>query len=78
MTFINGLLGPMAPPPRVVPLSSGGLQLEWHRHGIDLEVVFDLNERPFFFYRNHNKGEESEHPLPEQANLLRDLINQLR
>jgi hypothetical protein len=34
MNFINGLLRPTSPAPRVVPLSSGGLQLEWHRKGI--------------------------------------------
>jgi len=32
------------------PLSSGDLQLEWHRQGIDLEVVFDQVDQPFFYY----------------------------
>src|SRR5712692_1526644 len=52
MTFMNSLLGPTTPAPRVVPLSSGGLQVEWHRQGIDLEVVFERDEQPFFSYRN--------------------------
>jgi hypothetical protein len=27
-----------APPPAIVPTSDGGIQLEWHRCGVDLEV----------------------------------------
>jgi hypothetical protein len=77
MNFINGLLGPTTPAPRVVPLSSGGLQLEWHRKGIDLEVVFDRDEPPFFSYRNRVNEEESEHALPEESGLLRSIIGGL-
>ena len=51
MNYINGLLGPTSPAPRVIPLSSGGLQVEWHRNGVDLEVVFDRGEAPFFYFR---------------------------
>lgn len=28
------------PPPAIVPLSDGGLQLEWHEGGVDLEISF--------------------------------------
>jgi len=77
MNFINGLLGPTSPAPRVVPLSSGGLQLEWHRQGVDLEVVFDRNEQPFFSYRNRVSQEESEHALPENSGLLRSILGNL-
>jgi len=77
VNFINGLLGPATPAPRVVPLSSGGLQLEWHRQGIDLEVVFDRNDKPFFCYRNRVSKEESEHELPENSALLRSIIAHL-
>ena len=60
-----------------MPLSSGGLQLEWHRNGIDLEVVFDRGEQPFFYCRNRVNGEESEHSLPEDAALLKSIIANL-
>lgn len=77
MNFINGVLGPTSPAPRVVPLSSAGLQLEWHRKSIDLEVVFDRGERPFFYFRNRVSGDESEHPLPEDSSLLNSIIANL-
>jgi hypothetical protein len=78
MTFINRLLGPSTPAPRVVPLSSGGLQLEWHRQGVDLELIFDRDEQPFFTYRNRANEEESEHALPADTGLLRSIIGNLR
>ncbi len=77
MNLINGLLGPTSPAPRVVPLSSGGLQLEWRRQGIDLEVVFDRDGQPFFYYRNRVSGDESEHTLPQDNALLRSIIGNL-
>jgi len=77
MNLLNGLLGPTSPAPRVVPLSSGGLQLEWHRQGIDLEVVFDREEQPYFYVRNRLNGSESEHALPEDREPLRSIIGTL-
>jgi hypothetical protein len=74
VNLINPLLEPTSPAPRVVPLSSGGLQLEWHRGGIDLEVVFDRDGQPFFDYRNRENGDESEHTLPENDALLRSIV----
>jgi hypothetical protein len=61
----------------VVPLSSGGLQLEWYRNGVDLEVVFDRGEQPFFYCRNRVTGEECEHPLPANRVLLISIIANL-
>jgi hypothetical protein len=77
LNFMNRLLSPTSSAPRVVPLSSGGLQLEWHRKGADLEVVFDRGEAPFFYYRNGASGEESERVLPEDAHLLKAIIDKL-
>ncbi len=77
LNFINGVLAPTSPTPRVVPLSSGGLQLEWRRKGVDLEVVFDRGEQPFFFFQNRVTGEESEHRLPEDSQLLISMISNL-
>jgi hypothetical protein len=77
MNLMNTLLAPSSPAPRVVPLSSGGLQLEWHRKGIDLEIVFDRDEEPFFYARNRVSGEEAEQSLSGNDHLLRTIIGQL-
>lgn len=77
LNFANAVLGPTSPPPRVVPLSSGGLQLEWHRNGVDLEVVFDRDDEPFFYYHNRTSGEESEYSLPAEVALLGSILANL-
>jgi hypothetical protein len=77
MDCMNAVLGPDSPAPRVVPLSSGGLQLEWHRQGTDLEIVFDRSEVPSFYYRNRASGEEGDHSLGEESALLRTIISAL-
>lgn len=77
MNFINAILGPATPAPRVVPLSSGGLQLEWHRHGIDLEVVFDRDDDPFFYYRARQANEGAEYSLSENAGRLISILETL-
>jgi hypothetical protein len=40
LQFVGTTVGPSTPHPSVVPTSEGGLQLEWHRAGVDLEVEF--------------------------------------
>jgi len=40
LSFLAEHLSDSAVSPAVVPASSGGVQLEWHRHAGDLEVLF--------------------------------------
>jgi hypothetical protein len=77
MNLMNSHLAPSSPAPHAVPLSSGGLQLEWHRKGIDLEIVFDRGEEPYFYSQNRVSGEEAEQSLTGNDHVLRTLIGQL-
>lgn len=47
---------PETPAPLVVPTTRGGLQLEWHTRGIDLEVEVESPNRIFARYEDHNRG----------------------
>ena len=38
LSILNDIMRPRTPIPQVVPSSSGGVQLEWHEKGIDLEI----------------------------------------
>lgn len=77
MAQMNTLLIPSSPAPRVVPLSTGGLQIEWHRNDIDLEIAFERGENPSFYYRDRTTGEEAECTLPDDTNRLRSVIGRL-
>lgn len=36
--ILHSIMRPRTPAPQVVPSSAGGIQLEWHEKGIDLEI----------------------------------------
>jgi hypothetical protein len=42
--FLTRFLEPGSAAPWVVPLSDGGVQFEWHREGVDVEIVFSPEE----------------------------------
>lgn len=58
--FLLQTLEPDGPAPQVVPLSYGGIQLEWHEQGIDLEVEVEAPNRIFVSFEDQISGEEFE------------------
>lgn len=38
LSVLNDFMRPRTPIPQVVPSSAGGVQLEWHQKGVDLEL----------------------------------------
>jgi hypothetical protein len=58
--FLTVTMTPQTPPPSVVPLESGGLQIEWHRAGLDVEIDFEPGEGAHLFFHELSSGEERE------------------
>ncbi len=58
--FLLQTLEPDGPAPLVVPLSYGGLQLEWHERGIDLEIEVEAPNRIFVSFEDRETSEEFE------------------
>jgi hypothetical protein len=56
-----------APPPAVVPLSSGTVQLEWRRDGRLLELEFEATDRIHFLRWDPPHGIEDENTIPVGA-----------
>lgn len=54
------LFTPRTPTPIVVPTNQGGLQLEWHRGGMDLELRIDSASQVEISFANVPSGEEFE------------------
>lgn len=64
-------LGPETPPPVAVPTVRGGIQLEWHTRGVNIEVYVDSPESVGFFAEHAGSGEGSEAPLAGHEQELR-------
>lgn len=68
------VLGPDSPQPSVVPLSTGGLQVEWHRGGMHLEIEFEPGHPPAFDYQDES-GETTDGQLPRDIEVLTRTIS---
>jgi len=64
------------PKPSVVPLSQGGIQFEWHRGDIDLEIAF-CDEESGVFIEDSRSGESREAPITAARALLLDKLQRL-
>jgi hypothetical protein len=72
VTFAVALLGRLmresTPAPLVVPKVRGGVQLEWHTRGIDIEIAIDSPERVSFFAEDLRGAQEPlEGPINERV-----------
>lgn len=65
-----------SPPPSIVPLTDGGLQMEWHLKGRDLEIVVAADESPTYYYRDPEASPE-EGSVSTAFERLRSIIQEL-
>jgi hypothetical protein len=64
LRFMIDALDSHAAPPSLAPLNEGGIQAEWHRGGLDVEVLFSPDrEEQGVYVHDKATGEESEFPL---------------
>jgi hypothetical protein len=62
--FLSRALDRRAPAPSLAPLSDGGIQAEWHRGGLDVEILVSDDEGESGVYvRDRETGAEQEFPL---------------
>jgi len=52
------LVNENTPMPSIVPCSNGGVQIEWHTRGMDVEIEFTPKGRIEAFVKNLKTGEE--------------------
>lgn len=70
-------LPPRGAPPQVVPTNSGGIQLEWHEQGVDLEIeIFPAGE-PVVYCSDRAAGTDWEAPLSDCSAELKSLLQRL-
>lgn len=65
------------PLPNFIPTSDGGVQLEWHRRGIDLEIEVKPSGRVAVYYLNGASGTEWEKDLTSSLDSLVPIVRGL-
>lgn len=43
--LLQSVMHPNTPPPAIVPTAIGGIQIEWHTNGMDLEIEVESTSR---------------------------------
>jgi hypothetical protein len=78
LTFLSQIIDPAASPPAVVPLADGGVQLEWHRGGLDVEFAFSPDEQPELYVADRETGTEWDlNPFSPEFDEIRPLLVRL-
>jgi hypothetical protein len=57
---LSNYVPPDSPAPHVVPTSRGGIQIEWHTQGVDLEIEVLSADSLQVFYENQTEQAEEE------------------
>lgn len=71
------LLGSRTPPPIVVPTVRGGIQLEWHTKGVDIEVYIRSPTDVSFFAEHIESNERTEQPLANHEHELKSWLERI-
>ncbi len=73
--LLTSILDDAAPPPSIVPTWRGGVQAEWHKNGVDLEIEVDPTEPGEYYF--HSSTEEYEEPVDGNQKKLMGLASRL-
>lgn len=63
-----------SPRPQIVPTSDGGVQLEWHQNGIDLEVEIAPSSKVLVSYEDSVSGSSWDGPLTHDRTRLAECL----
>lgn len=76
--LLPALLSDNAPEPTIIPTREGGLQVEWHRNGIDLEVRVPPSGPIAHFFADAKSGDEHEWEGPLNPQIVSQAFAQMR
>jgi len=71
------LLGSVTPQPIVVPTPRGGIQLEWHTQGVNIEVYINSPTDISFFAEQLGSSESTEQPLANHEDELKSWLERI-
>ena len=68
LQVLSSIMNESIPVPSIVPISSGGVQFEWHQNGLDIELFIAAPYESELFVHDHRSGDP-----PETIELKTDL-----
>jgi hypothetical protein len=74
--FLAKVAFPGIAPPSITPLADGGVQVEWHRGGLDIEIAFSDDEPGL--YIEDRQGGEIELSLTEAVSAIASYLPRLQ
>jgi len=77
LRLLDWVMEPSASAPSVVPLSNGGLQLEWHRGGHDLEIIVNPEEEDRYYHYDARLDAEESGTVSEHRARIEELVAQI-
>ena len=75
--FLLRVLDRNSPQPSVAPTNRGGIQLEWHRDGAELEIEVEAPRRWRVFFADMQSSEETEFTLTDDLQPLMPLLERV-
>jgi len=77
LNLLSQIMRNGTPVPSIVPTNSGGIQLEWHRNGVDLEIEL-ISPRKFgVLFVDRVSGEERDEVISSDLRMLARAIARL-
>lgn len=77
ISVINNAMRLTTPVPQIVPMVDGGLQLEWHERGWDLELAINQPYQSEFYFRDRGTGAEEVVDLTSDYSALHRKLDEL-
>jgi hypothetical protein len=77
LQLLDQTMPDLAPPPSVVPSSRGGVQLEWHTHGIELEVLILSSGEFSVYFENLHTNDITETEFVSDASTMGNALGML-
>lgn len=78
LQVLSRIMNESIPLPSIVPMSSGGVQFEWHQNGLDIELFIAAPYESELFVYDHDSGKPPETiELKTDLSVLGEQVNRL-
>jgi hypothetical protein len=77
LTVLSRIMLPRTPAPQVVPSPMGGVQIEWHLAGVDLEFHVAAPYDCELWFEDHRTGKMVSTPVTDDLSGLQDAVRTL-